>query len=406
MPTRELRGPELGEIPRRSDLLYTDRFSKEWLAEQRHVGDPLGDRVVAELQARHPARTPDDMLAEIERLAEEEGGIFQEFLDACHDVPPWADFPAMEAGRRMFATMGPLIGMSILGGGVAGSAFHVDAEPVFTATGRFVVERGVSDRLAETGSILFLIPLPGEVEPGGRHHRVVMKVRVLHSAIRNWLLSSPDSDYPADEVGVPINQEDMAYALLIFTYLNVRGLLRLGVTISDEQIDSLHLLWRWVGHVIGIDERWLCEDIETQREFYKAFLASHARKGEASIAALNLLDGAIAKVPGPLREPARRTLHRVTAELGGREYLEGLKLEQSGGGVGWAALRGVAAVYDAMLRAPGGEAVLHWWGVRRIRKQYSSFGNPADEHGYGATFHNRSEIEQAMARRREKLDTS
>ena len=52
--------------------------------------------------------------------------------------------------------------------------------------------------------------------------------------------------YPVESCGTPINQQDMAYAMLIFSYLNVRGMLRLGAELSREQVDSLHLLWRYV----------------------------------------------------------------------------------------------------------------------------------------------------------------
>jgi hypothetical protein len=394
----------LSEIPRRDKLRFTDRFNQAWLEEQRHVGDPLGDAVVLALKERFPIKSPDDMLVEVQRLAETEGGVYREFVDACYYLPPWVDFNAMKPGMRMFATMGPLIGLSILGGGVAGSAFHTNAEPVFTATGRFVVERGVHERLVETGGILFLIPLEGEVQPGGRHHRMVMKVRLLHGAIRHWIAERGGADgYDQVRHGTPINQEDMAYALLIFTYLNVRGLLRLGVRVTDEQIESLFLLWRYVGHVIGVQPDWLDLDIAEQKEFYEAFLLHQATPGEASLAALNLLDGAIAKVPGPVRPAVRRTIHQVTDRLGGHEYLSALHLDASGSRAGLLVILAYARIYGRVLRSRVGEALLYRWGLRSIRRRYAPAGNPVADHGYGVTTLDRAEIDEAMKRRKRRV---
>jgi hypothetical protein len=385
----------LGEIPTREELAFTDKFSGSWLQEQRYVGDPLADAVIADLKGKFPIRDPDDLLAEACRLAEVEGGIYRKFLDACYYLPPWADFAAMNQGARMFATMGPLISLSILGGGVAGSAFHVKAEPVFTSTGRFVVPQAVSERLLETGSIMFLIPLPGEIQPGGRHHRVVMKVRILHAAIRHWIREN-DPDYDEKSLGTPINQEDMAYALLIFTYLNVRGLLRLGVRVTDDQIESLHLLWRYIGHVIGVDEAWLARDIAEQKRFYNAFLLHNATPDVASAAAVNLLEGALLHVPSPVRPLARRTVHQLTAYLGGEEHLGGLQLETAGSQLGMSLIKLYAGAYNRALRVPGVEPLLYRWGVRSLRRRYSSFGDPQREHGYGVTTVSRDDIDQAM----------
>lgn len=94
-----------------------------------------------------------------------------------------------------------------------------------------------------------------------------MKVCLLHGAIRHWISLKDETDeaYPYARCGIPINQEDLGHATLIFSYLSVRGMLRLGLELRDEQIESLHLLWRYISHVVGVSEDWLTETSHTLR---------------------------------------------------------------------------------------------------------------------------------------------
>lgn len=394
----------LAEIPNWDDLQFSQRFSKLWMQQQRQVGDSLADAVIKALKQRFPIQDPSDILVEVKRLAEAEGGIYKEFLDHCYYVPPWADFRAMKSGMRLFATHGPLWALSILAGGVIGSAFHVNAEPVFTNTGRFVVEDGVAARLVETGAILGLIPFDGEVQPGGRHHNVVMKVRLLHAAIRHWSLAKTGEDaYPVETCGLPINQQDMGYAMLIFSYLNVRGMLRLGAELSEEQVASVHLLWRYIGHVIGVDPAWLCASIEEQKELYYAFVKHQAQPDVASVAALNLLDGSIQGVPKFATRFAIGTLSALTLHLSSPEFLTPLKLEQRSSKLGLSLALGMTHTWNRLLKLPGGEKFLYWVGMRGLRKRYGAFGGVADQHAFGVQVRTVNEIQTAMEEQRIKL---
>ena len=396
----------LAEIPKRAELRYTKRFNEAWMEQQRFVGDPVADDVIRVLAERFPIESPEDLLVEVTRLAASEGGVFKRFLVACNDVPDWADFEAMEEGMRLMATGGPILGLSILGGGVAGSAFHVRAEPVFTHTGRFVVEGGVAQRLAETGAILGLVPFAGDIQPGGRHHRVVMKVRLLHGAIRHWISLKDETDeaYPYERCGIPINQEDLGYATLIFSYLTVRGMLRLGVELRDEQIESLHLLWRYICRGVGVSDDWLTETVGEQKEMAMALLKHLAVPGVASVAALNLLDGAMEMAPRRAQGFLKRTMRELTAYLGGDEYLSALKLDATGSQLGLTAVKAMGRVWNVLYHVPGGEPLLYWWGMRSLRRRYSDFGATAEEHGYGVVTHSQEAIQQAMADQRRQLD--
>lgn len=108
----------------------------------------------------------------------------------------------------------------------------------------------------------------------GRGYIAAKKVRMLHASMRYMLLNpgvmAPRSDaggkmadkftqahggmgpWPTAELGVPVNQEDLAFTLLTFSYLIPRGLELIGCRISVEEKEAFLHLWRVVGHTMGL----------------------------------------------------------------------------------------------------------------------------------------------------------
>lgn len=348
----------LGEIPTRADLDFGSRWPAAVLDAARRRGDPLGDDVVAELSARRPLREDTDLLAEVRALAEVEGGVFRELLESCCYVPAWADFAAMEPGLRLLATTGPLLSVSATRA-VQGPLD--DAGLDLTTTAPSGMGRDLLRRLADAGAMMFLLPLPGEVQPGGRHHAIVTRVRLRHAALRRRLV---EDGHDVDRHGVPINQEDLAFAMAVFAHLDVRGLLRLGVRVTDEHIASIVLLWQWVGHVLGVEAPLTGTDAAGEVDRVRASLARLTLTGEASVAALGLLDGALEAVPRPLRRIARRSLDRTTAAFDGPARLDPH--------APWSmrALRAAGATYGMLLHLPGAGAALHRLGTTLLESRY------------------------------------
>ena len=396
---------DLAQIPQWEDLQYSERFNEKWMDEQRYVGDDLADEVIDALNVRGFAiKDANEILEECKKLSGTEGGIYKDFLDACYEIPEWADFEKMKAGGKLFASHGPIWAISILAGGVIGSAFHVNAEPVFTQTGRFIVEDGVAARLTETGAILGLVPFIDEVRPGGAHHAVVMKVRILHACIRYWSsLKKGEEAYPYERCGTPINQEDMAFAMLIFSYLNVRGMLRLGAELSREQVDSLHLLWRYVAFVVGVSKEWDFETIEEQKEMYLAFVKHQAKPGVVSLAALSLLDGSVDGAPAWATRFLSGTLRSLTSYLGGTHFLQGLYLEERGNNLGLGMALATVKLWNLSLRFKKGEQLLYKFGIKGLKKRYQTQGGIADTHNYGVAIRTQEDIQASIKRQKERV---
>ena len=90
----------------------------------------------------------------------------------------------------------------------------------------------------------------GPLRPGGSGHSEILRIRLLHGAVRIFVKQS--GRYHEDNE-VPICQHDLAITLGLFSYIHLRNLRRLGVYISREDVESHLLLWRYVGYTLGIE---------------------------------------------------------------------------------------------------------------------------------------------------------
>src|SRR5579859_5883161 len=80
--------------------------------------------------------------------------------------------------------------------------------------------------------------------------RSVLRVRMLHSHVRLRLLNSPK--YDLEELGVPINQEDLLATLGAFSVACIWSIERMGIYISDEDKEAYIMAWRHIGYYMGI----------------------------------------------------------------------------------------------------------------------------------------------------------
>ena len=100
-------------------------------------------------------------------------------------------------------------------------------------------------RVRETAQMVMDVMCPHGLEPGGRGVRATMKVRVMHAIVRHMIGHDPHArPNPSDahlraQFGVPINQEDMVYTLMTFSYVVVQGFSDMGYAMTREERDLL-----------------------------------------------------------------------------------------------------------------------------------------------------------------------
>lgn len=346
---------------------YREPYTEERLQAARQECDPLADAVLADLYQTVKVRNPSDMLALVRERAPTHGGLYKEFLDDANRVPDWVDFDKMRAGQRIIAAYGPLMGLSLLTGSLVGGYVFYKAAKVTQFTGRLAMPGDISRRLVETSALVFYMSRPDEIRPGGKAHDTLMRVRLLHAAIRIWIRESGRwrAHYDA-----PINQEDLAITFSEFSFINMRNLLRMGVRLTDEEIDSHFHLWRYAGHVLGLNDTWLPKSFEQEIAQFLPMLKHQAQPKKGMVGARAILDEIADKGPSFISQRTRRRFfYQVTAHMVGNDLMEGLRIVRQRDYGGIALLRAVGACMSLVHRVPAGERMLHDHGQRMFQRQ-------------------------------------
>ncbi|MGZ3421896.1 MAG: oxygenase MpaB family protein [Polyangiales bacterium] len=226
--------------------------------------DPLADAVVETIEklgGRGWAildRALSHGISSIEDPPESFRALFAE-LD---EVPVWVDDTTLDRGGALLMRAG-IVGGITLG---AKSLVHGYASPggnkPLVFSGRLVDH--ASRRLNETSRFVQAVCRPGGMRRFADGFAITVKVRLMHAQVRRMILKS--GRWNALAWGAPVNQHDMAGTTLLFSHSVLEGLRTFGVKMTREESESYMQLWRYVGHLIGVDSKILptCEYDATQ----------------------------------------------------------------------------------------------------------------------------------------------
>jgi hypothetical protein len=159
--------------------------------------------------------------------------------------------------------------------------------------------------------------VPGGLEPLGRGVRATMKVRVMHAIVRHMVLNDPRAAAnPADpelraKFGLPINQEDMVYTLMTFSYVVIEGFRTMGYAMSDAQRNGYVHCWNVVGYLMGIDEALLPATFDDAAELFSVIQRRQHGESTAGVKLTRaLLDAVENAIPGDHTDPLVAVLTR------------------------------------------------------------------------------------------------
>lgn len=237
------------------------------LAQYVVMGDPLADAVVAMYKTLPPGqgrKLLDQALEQgIESLQNPPQPLVDLFAQLGHE-PVWLDRDKLKLGCRVSRRVGPwgelvLRNMSLMGGYLGAAA----AKPlVFTGQ----LDRMTPRRLVETGKFWMDVTTPGGLERREDGFKSAVRVRMMHAQVRAMLLQSGKWKM---EWGYPLNQSDSMATILEFSAVFLTGLRALGFIFSKREREAVYHLWRYIGYLMGVEERILptCED-DAMRALY------------------------------------------------------------------------------------------------------------------------------------------
>jgi hypothetical protein len=215
-------------------------------------GDPLADEAVTALDGTRDGwsllqtLSPTDLRAGGSAAAPE--AVRALFAEA-ERVPVWVDWDLARRGGQLLLRAGPLGGLVLgLKSLVLAYASPGGNKPL-VFTGRLVERAAV--RLNETARFVAATIADDGLRPGAPGFQITLRVRLIHARVRKMILASGRWDESA--WGVPLNQHDEAGTLLLFSLAVIDGLRRLGMRVDPEDAAAYMHLWRWSGHLLGID---------------------------------------------------------------------------------------------------------------------------------------------------------
>jgi hypothetical protein len=225
----------------------------------REVGDPLADDVVTQLFESGGIYSVIDLMKTLivndHPAPAQFPPALKNYLEATAHIPA-VDQAMVEGGQRMFQKCGPEILVVLACYSLPASYAARKGVQVLYRTG--YLNNRANHRLFETTQMVMDVLVPGGLDANGRGVRTAQKVRLMHAAVRRLIQTDPENPWDA-EFGVPINQEDLAGTFMVFTYLIVDGLNRLGIATTAKEQQGYLETWKIIGRIMGIQEAMIPE---------------------------------------------------------------------------------------------------------------------------------------------------
>jgi hypothetical protein len=121
-------------------------------------------------------------------------------------------------------------------------------------------------RLVETGKFWMDVTTVGGLERQSDGFKSAVRVRMMHAQVRAMLLQS---DRWNMEWGHPLNQWDSMATILEFSSIFLSGLRSIGFIFSKQEREAVIHLWRYVGYLMGVEERILpADEADSMRALY------------------------------------------------------------------------------------------------------------------------------------------
>jgi hypothetical protein len=239
----------------RKDTITGRSFPDSFLNPFRHMngdlaGDPPADGVISRVAAQggHEAVGPlMHFLTDYDNFELfRQSNTVQKFINSQNKYPIYTENESFKNGIRFFWRHHRLI--SLLLGTYSLPYCYAGANGAQVLWISERIKSKTLQRLEETGAFVFGIMQEKDWENGLNFVRVA-KIRLLHAAIRWYTLHSSRWN---ETWGHPVCQEDMAGTNLSFSYIVLKGLRKLAVSVSVcEENDYLHF-WNVVGQLMGL----------------------------------------------------------------------------------------------------------------------------------------------------------
>ena len=205
------------------------------------------------------------------------------FVTAASGLPDWADAALIARAEHVFMDIGIMSCTLLFCASLPECYVMPDLAAVLHAAGQ--LDQHCEYRIRATAAMIFPVMMHGGLtSAAGGGVAQTMKVRLIHATIRYLILhgavdtvdtvvpipgrtmppqlnAAPNSmqqqllanGWNTARDGLPCNQEELAYTLLTFGYVYLRGLRTLGLRLPARDEEAFLHTWNVVGHLLGIE---------------------------------------------------------------------------------------------------------------------------------------------------------
>jgi hypothetical protein len=277
-------------------------------------GDPLADSVIADLVATGQVESVNEVLAQFrandQPIPENLPESVRAYLIATDNPPDWADLDRVADAYEFFVDDGVHVASVLSFGAMVNCYAQPRPSRVLALTHRL---NQPHRRLSETSQ--FVLNMMGQAPfgSGGAFVPTVQKTRLIHAAVRYFITRSGKWDIEAD--GVPVCQQDMLGALLIFSVQVIDGMRRIGIAVTEQEAESYYYVWRVTGALLGIPAEVMPESLDEARRLNASLVeASYGPSAEGVVLTRNLLDLYEKMVPGKVFDGVVAAMVRQTVD--------------------------------------------------------------------------------------------
>jgi hypothetical protein len=282
-------------------------LSHETLLAMTRVADPLADRTIAAIVGPW-SDAPGAMKPGLARLATATRLMTQwrsnasltdwqpadasvdasvvsalrDYLNEGRQLPAWTDAPQVARAEAVFMREGPLACTLLFCASLPECYVPPQLAEVLHIAGQ--LEANTEHRIRQTAAMVFPVMLKGGLtHADGCGVAQVLKVRLIHATIRHLILhgepgvgsglipSSTGTEratgghaalhealmahgWDAPQRGLPCNQLELAYTLLTFHFVFLRGMRTMGLGLAKADEDAFLHAWNVVGHILGVQD--------------------------------------------------------------------------------------------------------------------------------------------------------
>lgn len=253
--------------------MAADKWTDEFLNKMRTIGDPKADLVIDSVYKQGQVDAVNDVLWKLtkndEPIPDDLPEVVKTYLKETEMLPSWTDPEKIKKGEDVFLRYLEIPAIYLACGSLPVCYSLKNGVQVLWMTQQ--LRSHVHRRILETAYLVIEVMNVGGLEPNGKGIRALQRVRLMHAAIRYLILLPPPSANTKSETfndilmnakwnpdfGHPINQEDLAFTMLSFSYIPIRSLSNLVTTLSDEEKDAYIYAWCVAGNMLGLNQELL-----------------------------------------------------------------------------------------------------------------------------------------------------